>query len=243
MKKQAWFLWCIVLILALLPLIHAATIQGTIYNTKLEVEKEVLLEVNTTPTQKYLARNGTYTFNLPKGSYVLTARKGAVEISEKLTVGEDGTYLHDIFLLPSLDAEEELWENAQEDLVIDAQSSTSGYQIVSYTLAAIIFGFLLYRILKMRKKYGSLRQFRMKIREEKKKSIEQIKEDIAKEPGYLEEVVSIIKKHEGRISQKELRREMLHLSEAKISLIVAELEHKGKIEKIKKGRANILILK
>src|SRR3989344_2647515 len=51
------------------------------------------------------------------------------------------------------------------------------------------------------------------------------------------------KKHDGRINQKELRKEMLYLSEAKVSLIVTELEHKGMIEKIKKGRGNVLILK
>ena len=42
---------------------------------------------------------------------------------------------------------------------------------------------------------------------------------------------------------KELRKEMLYLSEAKVSLIVTELEHKGLVEKIKKGRGNVLILK
>ncbi len=36
---------------------------------------------------------------------------------------------------------------------------------------------------------------------------------------------------------------MLDLSEAKISLILTELEHKGKVEKIKKGRGNVILLK
>ena len=36
---------------------------------------------------------------------------------------------------------------------------------------------------------------------------------------------------------------MLDLSEAKISLILTELEHKGQIEKVKKGRGNVIILK
>ena len=55
-------------------------------------------------------------------------------------------------------------------------------------------------------------------------------------------VMDIIKKHGGRITQKELRKEM-PLSEAKVSLLISELEHKNKIEKIKKGRGNIIILK
>jgi len=40
-----------------------------------------------------------------------------------------------------------------------------------------------------------------------------------------------------------LRKEMLYLSEAKISLILTELEHKGKIEKIKKGRGNVIVVR
>lgn len=58
---------------------------------------------------------------------------------------------------------------------------------------------------------------------------------------YLVSVLKIIKKSK-RITQKDIRKQV-PLSEAKISLIVSELEHKGIIEKIKKGRGNILVLK
>ena len=58
----------------------------------------------------------------------------------------------------------------------------------------------------------------------------------------LEEVLSIIKNYGGRITKKELREKLPH-SEAKVSLIVAELEHNGKIKKFKKGRGNIIVLK
>ena len=54
--------------------------------------------------------------------------------------------------------------------------------------------------------------------------------------------VDLIKKEGGRISQKDLRKQ-IPLSEAKISLMIAELESKGVIDKIKKGRGNIIILK
>ena len=58
----------------------------------------------------------------------------------------------------------------------------------------------------------------------------------------LGEVLGIIKNYGGRITQKELREKLSH-SEAKVSLIVAELEHLGKIKKFKKGRGNIIVLK
>ena len=56
------------------------------------------------------------------------------------------------------------------------------------------------------------------------------------------QLLAIIKRHGGRATQKELRRE-LPLSEAKISLLLTELEHRKKIEKIKKGRGNVVVLK
>ena len=58
----------------------------------------------------------------------------------------------------------------------------------------------------------------------------------------LDKIIKIIKNNNNRITQKELRKHF-PLSEAKISLLIADLEKQGKLEKIKKGRGNILILK
>ena len=85
--------------------------------------------------------------------------------------------------------------------------------------------------------------FRKKIKEESKKTIYQHKAELAQEPDSADKALEIIKKHDGRISQKKLRKEMLYLSEAKVSLILTELEHKGLIEKVKKGRGNVILLK
>ena len=57
----------------------------------------------------------------------------------------------------------------------------------------------------------------------------------------LNNIYNIIKK-EKRITQKELRKNS-SLSEAKISLIITQLEKENKIQKIKKGRINIIIFK
>ncbi|GIU69679.1 MAG: hypothetical protein KatS3mg002_0915 [Candidatus Woesearchaeota archaeon] len=52
-------------------------------------------------------------------------------------------------------------------------------------------------------------------------------------------LMNIIKEH-SRITQKEIRK-MLPYSEAKISLLITQLESEGKIKKIKKGRGNIIV--
>ena len=54
--------------------------------------------------------------------------------------------------------------------------------------------------------------------------------------------VEKIREAGGRINQLELRQQLPY-SEAKVSLMLADLESRGLIRKIKKGRGNIIILK
>jgi uncharacterized membrane protein len=54
-------------------------------------------------------------------------------------------------------------------------------------------------------------------------------------------VLSIIGAHEGRITQKDLRMR-LNCSEAKASLMITDLEDRGLVKKVKKGRGNVIIL-
>ncbi len=226
----------------LIPLASAATLKGSIYNENLDIAKDVLVEVNTLPQQKYLAKTGSYSFELPPGKYTLTAKNNQYVVTEEVEiVSGQGEYVLDMFLLPDFTEEDELWQETQEELPIETEESP--IPIWSWIIAGILFTVLLARIIYTRKKYGSLWVFRKKIKAESKKTLEQHREELAKEPGYLENALEIIQKHDGRITQKELRKEMMYLSEAKVSLIVTELEHKEKVEKIKKGRGNVLILK
>ena len=57
----------------------------------------------------------------------------------------------------------------------------------------------------------------------------------------LREVLEIVRGHNGRITQKDLR-SRLNYSEVKVSLILSELEKRGLIKKLKKGRENIVVL-
>ena len=60
-------------------------------------------------------------------------------------------------------------------------------------------------------------------------------------PEDLKSVVGIIQEEGGRITQKELRKKLPY-SEAKVSLMVADLEGRGMVRKIKKGRGNIITM-
>lgn len=60
-------------------------------------------------------------------------------------------------------------------------------------------------------------------------------------PPELQEVINVIRANRGRIAQKELRTK-LKQSEVKVSIMLSDLERRGLIEKFKSGRENIVIL-
>ena len=228
----------IILLLFLIPLVSAAMIKGNIYNDNLEIEKDILIKVNTIPEQQYLSKDGSYVLFIPQGKYVLTAQKGFLLVNEEINIVNEGEYNFDIFLIPDFIEEDELWTETEEELVDDSlyKSNVVWIWILVFVILVGLIWFnrknkLLNKIFKKNRK-----------RNLEEKVIEEVKEEL-NEPIYLNETIEIIKKYDGRISQKELRREMMHLSEAKISLILTELEHKGRIEKIKKGRGNVVLLK
>ena len=227
-----------VLILLLIPLATAATLKGSIYNSNLELETDVLVEID---NQKYLSKDGTYTFELENGDYTLTATKGFIATSEEVQV--TGTNVFDLFLLDDFTDEDDLWKDTEENFFTEDDVEENGYATWRYILGGLILLVLLYRFIWMRKKFGSLRKFKKHHKLERRKTIKQHQKEIDNEPGYIDRAMEIIKKHDGRIHQKTLRKEMLDISESKVSLILTELEHKGKIERIKKGRGNVIILK
>jgi uncharacterized membrane protein len=223
-------IFCLLFAVILAYSVSAATISGTVYNMNLEKQSNAVIGINTEPMQTFVAKNGTYTFNVNPGEYTIIAFKSNgenLEVSQDIVIKDGGDYVLDLILFPSIRDEEELLNITQYDFGDKYFSKTdylvywiiAGLVLISF-LAAAVF------ILKPKKK------------EEKQETLKEIVEttDIA------EKVLSFIKKEGGRVTQKDIRKEFPS-SEAKISLIITELEHKGKIEKIKKGRGNIVKVK
>jgi uncharacterized membrane protein len=230
----------LLLLSILIPTALGATLHGSIYNTNLQLEEDVLIEITTTPHQQQLSKEGQYSFELDPGEYTLSARKGLISVTENIRIEREGSFVFDVFLLDDLTQEEELWQDLDENPIVDEEDTTTDWWRYVLTGAIILYG--VNRILKNRKRFGSVSAFRKSQKKEQKKSIEQHKADLENEPGYIDQALQIIQQHDGRITQKALRREMMYLSEAKVSLILTELEHKGKIKKIKKGRGNVILL-
>lgn len=223
---KAWIFPLMFLVLVNVCL--AATIHGTVYDENLDVLKNAIVEVGSTPQQRFVAKEGTYKFTLPEGSYTLTTKYNDQIAKEKITIEAEGDYVLDLFLFPSFEEEEELLEEIEEISVEDEYFEEEKISKTTLTIISIMIVLVLTAVI-----FYSLKSKKPKV----KAGIEDIKED-DETKKYLE----FIKKEGGRTTQKEIRKNF-PMSEAKISLIITELEHKGKVQKIRKGRSNVVILK
>ena len=227
----------LITILFLVSAASAATIQGDVYDFELNKLTDVIVDIDTTPKQSVIIKDQGYVFNVPPGNYTISAQSivnGVIQASTKeniLIKDNTGSYTVDLILFPELGQDD--FFNASE---IDVNLNNKGsYTMYIYIAALIIFLVALFLVLKaLRHKHLSVPQDHALITIPQKKSMPQEDEDLSK-------VLEVIKKNDGRITQKEIRKQ-LSLSEAKISLVISQLESEKKIKKIKKGRGNIIIL-
>jgi len=214
--------------------VSAATIYGTVYDLSLKKLNNARVEINTVPKQFTIAQNSSYSFNVPNGYYTIKAQlvqKNVVleSVEENITINQEGNYVLDLILFPNVEEGVEAIDVDVNGNVLETKKSSSIFVFVVplIILFAAIIGIFYFK--KSRKKPAAI-----------KNDVEKTEEKF--EDDYLEQLIKIIKHEGGRVTQKEIRKQ-IPLSEAKISLMIAELEHKGVIDKIKKGRGNIIILK
>ena len=213
---------------------NAATIYGNVYDLSLKKVNNARVEINTIPKQFLIAQNSSYSFNAPNGFYTIKAQliqKNSVlaSVDENITIRQEGDYVLDLILFPDVEeGVEDINADANSSLIETKAASTS--LIIFTALTAFLAIFIAILFFKKRKKT------QQKLHETKQEQQEKSEDD------DLEQLIKIIRHEGGRATQKDIRKQ-IPLSEAKISLMIAELEHKGIIEKIKKGRGNIIILK
>ena len=204
--------------LLMLSYVLGATIRGSAYDNSLNLVNDAVIEINSTPTQRFVAKEGTFLFSLPVGDYKISASYETIEgksyANEIISVKDEGRYVLDLFLFPTLDDE--------FDVEIDLNKSFILKENVYVLYSVIIILILVITILL----YFHFR---------KRKKDEKI-------PEEMPDIINILKKNNGEMMQKDIRKN-IPLSEAKISLMISELVKEEKIEKIKEGRDNKIILK
>lgn len=233
----------ILIMTCLIASAQAAKVYGTIYEwSDLETPlKNTIVEVNSTPSQYVVSTTGTYSFNLSPGNYLIKAKYYRNNILEyvaedEISIDLEGDFIHDLLLFPPTESEYEYLGdiNLTSDMELKSESNLKYYIITLILVFAALF--ILYW---MRKKKN------IPIETGTEETIGIPPENIAKTerkelPEDLREMYELILKKGGRVTQKELRKEVRY-GEAKVSLMLDDLEDRGLIKKIKKGRANIII--
>ncbi|MGB3908450.1 MAG: winged helix-turn-helix transcriptional regulator [Methanomethylovorans sp.] len=245
-----------VLCLFIFPVTGAAdvaTVHGAVYDWEtFKLLENTIVEVNSTPPQSQLAKYGLYSFDLPIGIYLLKASyyKNGELVSyreETLNITDNGDYLLDILLLPAYpkgnlnqsDLPEIPTLIKEEDLIQNENYKSTIFLIVSGSL--LIAGAIVFLILKKKQSSHSA-HLETSLYVTDHSGPENAIDDEVSLPQDLQQVIDIIKADGGKITQRDLRRKLSY-SEAKVSLMVSDLENRGIIEKIKKGRGNIIVLK
>jgi len=129
------------MLILLLPIAQAATIQGSVYDFFLDKE-DVIITVNSTPKQTLVVQGGDYTLNLPQGTYLLEAKSDDSFAAEIIVITNEGTYNIDLILFPDLDTEliDETDQLSVEDTYFQKPSilpwiiSIGGFIIILYLL-------------------------------------------------------------------------------------------------------------
>jgi uncharacterized membrane protein len=212
------FIIIFLLFFLVINLSEAATVHGNVYDFNLDLLEKAIVRVNSKPAQSVVSKNGVYSFNLNPGSYVLTAEYYeynvlSAETSEEIKIEEEGDFVIDLILFPIID------DINDTDFDID---DPYGKSSIWYIWIIIVLVIILVAVLFIWKR-------------PKKKNKLEVEDD-------LQRLIEIIKSNNGRTTQKEIRK-VLGLSEAKVSLMITELEDKGIVKRIKRGRGNVVVLK
>ncbi len=221
-----------ILILLSVP-VFGATIQGKVYDFDLELVKNVVVEID---SQRMVTQESSYMFDLPAGEYTIIAKKKPnspeEEVTkEKVTIKEGEKKTLDLFLFPSTELDEDLIEELPNvDATPLKKTVYEGPSIINYIILGIVI-LIIILILKNRNQNTKNGKPEVNVK----------KETIIVSDEFNAKLLLILKDEGGRASQKTLRKK-LGLSEAKVSMMVAQLESEGKVKKIKQGRANIVVL-
>jgi uncharacterized membrane protein len=231
-----------IIILTLIPLASAATIHGTVFDISLE---QVPARVSIfEPNQQIITENGDFQFEVEKGTYRIIAEqlefgKVIASTEEEITLSSTGKFRLDLILLPSFEQEEDLMASALTPEDNQNQTHINLPLVLISTIGSIIIILLIFIILKLKKQKKEV-----ETGDKKEKPEKQIVPKAAKDPTLpkdLQHIINFLSKQDGRATQKEIRKQF-PLSEAKISLMVTDLESRNLVKKVKKGRGNIIIL-
>ena len=190
---------------------------------------------------------------------------------ETINIEEDKNYYLDLILIESFDEESNLF-SVLDNLEFSVEGNNNSWLlwlllsiIVLGGLVFIISYKRIHKRIQQSKEESEKRisEVKSEAKQEAEKAKQEAKDEVKKETKEhiqkevekvklelkttknldksLKDVVEFIVQEGGRTTQTEIRYKFPS-SEAKISLMITELEHKGIVKRIKKGRGNVIVL-
>ncbi len=231
----------IALLLLFLARATAATIvvQGTVYDAQLQPLAAVIF-VNTTPEQVMVASNGSYRVQVLPGTYALRAVSAEnMTLEQVIDASHDGVYTVD-FVLTQANQQN---SSASPLPVIDPRKDpmVSLYGIIGIIALALAAaaGYAWWKKHHEEHKPPTSDEHTSGPGETHFDSASGLSPNLPEE----EEILRELTRAGGILTQKELRHRLSSWSEARVSMLLTSLENQGKVQKIKKGRGNIVRLK
>ncbi len=230
----------------------SSVVHGSVYDwSTFDTVNSAEVAVNSVPQQVMVTKNGSYAFNLDKGTYSIVARSGgnateALYARENVTITQDGgDYVIDLILFPSGDFSDiSFFDENVTPIAAEAPMDDPTMALVGIILVILVAGAWIFLLLRKRKPPAMPEKAPEQAPPLPAEPVVQAPppapEDMAL-PDDLREVIRIIEKNGGRITQLDLRK-ALPYSEAKVSLMITDLESRGIVKKVKKGRGNVIIL-
>ncbi len=126
----------------------AAVLEGNVYDYQLNTAQDVLVTINTVPEKTLSSSNGLYRFELPAGSYIITASAEGLYAEDEVIVESSQKVYHDLFLYPDWNEEQELLARATSLSTFgktDLLSQESQYFLLLGVLFFIFGSYLLLR--------------------------------------------------------------------------------------------------
>ncbi|SFM78266.1 DUF7343 domain-containing protein [Methanolobus profundi] len=267
-----------------------ATVHGVAYEwSTFEPLDNAIVAVNSTPAQSMVAKYGVYSFELPNGTYQITASyyeddQLTYYADDLITVSDEGSYVLDILLLPSYSSSVNTTATTTSEDVTSSTTEDRNPLIIGALLVVVVLLAILALQMKQRpqapaasrkakpmshppvtpevteklpatsKEEPQDESVIEEVLDEVSEPLVPVAEPITKEepapapvpsdepvPADLQEILDILKSQGGRMTQKDMRKRLKY-SEGKVSLMLLDLEKRGKIQKFKKGRGNVLFL-
>lgn len=206
---------------------NTAILYGTVYDWfTLQPMEGAVVEITTTPKQRIMTTDGFYSFEVPPGEYTVVAyypAEGAVlyRDEENVRIVSAGEYRLDLILFPALEG----YDLPPENEIFSEPVMASEIWAALIVLAGVVvaaFGTAVYALKRRPPPPPPERK-------------------VVGLPSDLAELIELIRRNGGRMNQRDLRK-LLPYSEAKVSLMLADLESRGLVRKIKRGRGNIVVL-